>query len=57
MRQGNVFSLGMQLFRLGDSMKTLHIWSPNSTTSSAFCRLHLPHAETDFGGILLSRSA
>lgn len=52
MRQGNVFFLGMQLFRVGDSMKTLRIWSPNSTTYSAFCRLHLPHAKTDFGGNL-----
>lgn len=44
MRQGNVFSLGMHLFRVGDSMKPLHIWSPDPTTSSAFADFIFPHA-------------
>lgn len=44
MRQGNVFSLGMKLFRVGASMKPLHIWSPGPTTSSAFADSTFPHA-------------
>lgn len=55
MRQGNVFHLGMHLFRVGDSVKPLHIWSLDPTTSSAFADFIFPHVQTDFRETFLFR--